>query len=111
VAYDPDLADRIRHTLAPVAEVTERKMFGGLAFLVRGHMTVVASRKGGMMIRADPAASRDLVDTTPARLAEMRGRQMQGWLYLDAADIESDDDLHRWTDLALAHAATLPLET
>jgi hypothetical protein len=67
VSYDTALAVRIRAALGDVIEVTERPMFGGLAFLVRGHMTVLASSRGGMMIRADPATSTKLTETTPAR--------------------------------------------
>lgn len=111
MAYDLELAERIRDSLPLESEVTERKMFGGLAFLIRGNMTVVASSKGGLMVRADPIASSDLVETTPAEFVEMRGRQMQGWLHLDAAHIQSDADLARWIDHAVSYAATLPVET
>ncbi len=83
-------------------------MFGGLAFLIRGHMTVVASSKGGLMVRADPATTTDLVETTQAEFADMRGRQMRGWLYLDAADIRSEDELTPWIDRAVGYSATLP---
>jgi hypothetical protein len=76
-----------------VIEVTERPMFGGLAFLVRGHMTVLASSRGGMMIRADPATSTKL--TEQHRHAAMRGRSMAGWLHLDTADLRDDDVLAR----------------
>jgi TfoX/Sxy family transcriptional regulator of competence genes len=108
VAYDPALAERIRATLALEREVTERAMFGGLAFLIRGHMTVVASSKGGLMIRADPEAAAELVATTPAAYAEMRGRQMRGWLRLGDADIRSDTDLANWIDHAVSYSSTLP---
>lgn len=108
MAYDPDLADRMRHALTPVPGVSERKMFGGLAFLIRGHMTVVASSRGGLMVRSDPKAAAELVDTSPAEYAEMRGRQMRGWLHLDAADVRSDADLARWIDHAVVCSSTLP---
>ncbi len=80
MAYDLELAERLRAALDHVPEVVERKMFGGLAFLIRGNMAVVASSKGGLMIRADPATADGLVETTPADYAEMRGRQIRGWL-------------------------------
>ena len=108
MAYDLDLAERIREALATEPEVTERKMFGGLAFLLRGHMTVVASAKGGMMIRADPARTAELVDSTPAVFAEMRGREMKGWLRLGSSAVSTDDELTTWIDHAVAYTATLP---
>lgn len=111
MAFDLELAERIRDGLAHEREVTERTMFGGLAFLIGGHMTVVASSKGGIMIRADPTTTADLVETTPAEFAEMRGRPMQGWLRLDSADIQLDADLARWLEQAVSYSATLPPKT
>jgi TfoX/Sxy family transcriptional regulator of competence genes len=111
VAYDRELAKRIRHVLASDPDVTERNMFGGLAFLIRGLMTVVASSKGGLMIRADPSVSTELVDTTPAEFAEMRGRPMQGWLHVDSADTDSDEALTRWIARAVSYTRTLPPKT
>jgi TfoX/Sxy family transcriptional regulator of competence genes len=108
MAYDLELAERIRDLLAEQPSFTEKKMFGGLAFLLGGHMTAVASSKGGLMIRADPAAAPGLVESTPATFAEMRGRQMKGWLRLDAADVGTDDLLSTWIDHAVDYAATLP---
>lgn len=109
MAYDTALAERIREAIASNPDVTERKMFGGLAFLVDGHMTVVASSQGGLMIRADPTTTGTLVETTPAVYAEMRGRTLNGWLRLAASDINTDDELTRWIDRALSYTATLPL--
>jgi TfoX/Sxy family transcriptional regulator of competence genes len=108
VAYDTDLAERLREALSSEPDVTERKMFGGLAFLVRGHMTVVASSQGGLMIRADPTTTATLVETTPAVYAEMRGRTMNGWLRLTAVDVDPDDEFARWIDRALSYTSTLP---
>ena len=108
MAYDTALAERIREALASNPEVAERKMFGGLAFLVGGHMTVVASGQGGLMLRADPTTTATLVDTTPAVHAEMRGRTMNGWLRLDASDVDTDGELERWIDRALSYTTTLP---
>ena len=84
MAYDTALAAGIREALASEREVAEPKMFGGLTFLVGGHMTVVARGQGGLMLRADPTTTATLVDTTPAVSAEMRGRTTNGWLRLDA---------------------------
>lgn len=108
VAYDTALAERIREALASEPEATERRMFGGLAFLVGGHMTVVASSRGGLMLRADPTTTATLVDTTPAVYAEMRGRTMNGWLRLAASDVDTDDELERWVERALSYTSTLP---
>ena len=102
--FDVELAQRIRDVLASEPLVEERKMFGGLAFLIRGHMTLAASSKGGLMIRADPATTADVVASTNAEYVAMRGRQMRGWLHFDAADIESERELTSWINLAVAHS-------
>ena len=80
MAYDEELAERIRELVAGEPDLTEKKMFGGLAFLIGGNMAVAASGQGGVLVRVDPAESDMLVSTTNARLMEMRGREMQGWL-------------------------------
>jgi len=108
VAYDESLADRIRELLPDDADVSERKMFGGLAFLIGGNMAVAASGQGGMMVRVDPAASDDLVATTDARPLEMRGRPMQGWLRVDSHDVETERRLATWVSLGTTYAASLP---
>jgi hypothetical protein len=89
--YDPVLAARVRELLAGEPGLSEKKMFGGLAFLIGGNMAVAASGHGGLMVRVDPAQSDTLVSTTPARVIEMRGRPMQGWLYLEAAALTARD--------------------
>ena len=108
MAYDESLADRIRELLAGEADVGEKKMFGGLAFLVGGNMAVAASGQGGVMVRVDPAKSDSLVATTKARLAEMRGRPMQGWLRVDAQDVRTKRQLAKWVDLGTTYARALP---
>ena len=80
MAYDEDLADRIRQLISGEPGVTEQKMFGGLAFLVGGNMAVAASGEGGIMVRVDPAESDALVASTKGSPAVMRGRPMAGWL-------------------------------
>lgn len=107
MAYDMELAERIRFILGSHPAVTERKMFGGLAFMVRGHMTVVASGRGGLMVRTDPAQTEELLSTTRAELIDMGGRQMRGWLRVDSAHIDSDDELTAWINRALTYTATL----
>src|SRR4051812_50176666 len=87
MAYDEALAARIRELVAGESGVEEQRMFGGLAFLVGGNMAVAASGQGGLLVRVDPAESKQLVTTTPAEEMVMRGRPMRGWLRLDSADV------------------------
>jgi TfoX/Sxy family transcriptional regulator of competence genes len=107
MAYDEELAARIRDLLADESSVAEKKMFGGLAFLVNGNMAVAASGQGGLLVRVDPAESAKLVETTPATEMEMRGRSMAGWLRLDSVDVENDD-LAPWVNRGVAYARSLP---
>jgi TfoX N-terminal domain len=111
VAYDEDLADRIRALVGGEQELTEQRMFGGLAFLIRRNMAVAASGQGGMLVRVDPAQSDELVATSGAEPMEMGGRQMRGWLRVGADDLESDDELARWVELGTAYARSLPPKT
>ncbi len=108
MAYDEELADRIREVLGGESGLTEKKMFGGLAFLIGGNMAVAASSKGGMLVRVDPTQSDRLVATTNARLMEMRGRQMQGWLRVDPDDVRTKRQLARWVGLGATFARSLP---
>jgi TfoX/Sxy family transcriptional regulator of competence genes len=108
VAYDEELADRIRELVAGEPELTEQKMFGGLAFLIGGNMAVAASSEGGALVRVDPAQSETLVATTNARLMEMRGRQMQGWLRVDPEDLRTEPQLAKWVELGTTYARSLP---
>jgi TfoX/Sxy family transcriptional regulator of competence genes len=108
MAYDEALAESIRAQLASEPGVTERKMFGGLAFLVNGNMAVAASGQGGILVRVDPAESDALVAASPARLMEMRGREMPGWLRVAAEDVRSKQDLASWVDRGVSYARSLP---
>jgi TfoX/Sxy family transcriptional regulator of competence genes len=108
VAYDEDLADRIRELLAESRGVTERKMFGGLAFLIHGNMAIAASGQGGVLVRVDPAESDRLVASTNARPMVMRGREMSGWVRLDAEDVRTKRQLSKWVTLGRAYAESLP---
>jgi TfoX/Sxy family transcriptional regulator of competence genes len=110
VAYDDDLANRIRAVLGPEPGLTEKRMFGGLAFLVGGNMAVVASHHGGVMLRIDPDESERLVATGPATLVEMRGRKMKGWIYLEPEDVRTQRQLGRWVKLGAASARALPVK-
>ena len=108
MAYDEELADRIRELLGGESGLTEKRMFGGLAFLIGGNMAVAASGQGGVLVRVDPAQADSLVATTDARLMEMRGRQMQGWLRVDSDDLRTKRQLAKWVGLAAAYARSLP---
>jgi TfoX/Sxy family transcriptional regulator of competence genes len=108
MAYDEELARRIRQLVADESELTEKKMFGGLAFLIQGNMAVAASGQGGILVRVDPAESDTLVGTTSARPMEMRGREMQGWLRVDADDVRGDRELARWVGIGTTYARSLP---
>ena len=99
MAYDENLADRIRELIAGEADLTERKMFGGLAFLIGGNMAVAASGQGGVLVRVDPAESSALVATTSAQPMEMGGRQMQGWLRVGPEDLRTKRHLAKWVEL------------
>ena len=86
MAYDEELADRIRAEVAGEKNLTEMKMFGGLAFLIGGHMAVAASGQGGLMLRCDPDDTDALLQEPGAQEFEMRGKGMRGWLRVDAGD-------------------------
>ena len=108
MAYDEELADRIRALLGDRAGLKEQKMFGGLAFLIGGNMAIAASGQGGILVRVDPAQSDDLVATTPAETMEMRGRQMPGWLRVGQADVAEDTALAEWVERGAGYAGSLP---
>jgi TfoX/Sxy family transcriptional regulator of competence genes len=108
VAYDEELANRIRELVRGEPGLTEQKMFGGLAFLVRGNMAVAASGQGGVLVRVDPERSDRLLETTNARLMEMGGRKMSGWLRVGSEDVRTKRQLSRWVALGVTYARSLP---
>jgi TfoX/Sxy family transcriptional regulator of competence genes len=108
MAYDEALAVRIRELLAGESDVTEQKMFGGLAFLVGGNMAVAASGQGGIMVRVDPARSDTFVATTDAYPLAMRCRPMQGWLRVDSEHLRTERQLATWVERGTAYAGSLP---
>jgi TfoX N-terminal domain len=108
MAYDEELADRLRETLQGEPGLTETRMFGGLAFLINGHMAVSASGQGGLMLRVDPARTESLVSEPQVRRVEMRGREMDGWLRVDAERVATDGELKRWVAHGVAFARSLP---
>jgi hypothetical protein len=108
MAYDEDLADRIRQLVAGESHLTEQKMFGGLAFLIGGNMAVAASGQGGILVRVDPAAAEKLLATTRAVPMEMRGREMRGWLRVAPEYVRTTRQLAEWVELGTAYARSLP---
>jgi TfoX/Sxy family transcriptional regulator of competence genes len=108
VAYDEDLANRIRELLAAQPGVTEQRMFGGLAFLLGGNMAVAASSKGGLMVRVDPDETDALLEKPHAAPFEMRGRGMRGWLRVDAEGVRTKRQLEPWVKRGVAYAGSLP---
>lgn len=108
MAYDEDLAARLRRRLADETDVTQMKMFGGLAFLVGGNMAVAASGQGGLLVRVQPSSSEALLKRTTAQPIEMRGREMPGWLRVDSADLPTKRQLLVWVERGVDYARSLP---
>jgi TfoX/Sxy family transcriptional regulator of competence genes len=108
MAYDVELADRVRERVRDEEGLTEKRMFGGLAFLINGNMAVSASSQGGLLLRVDPAQTEALVREPHARRFEMRGREMDGWLRIDADGVRSERELQRWIGRGVAYARSLP---
>jgi TfoX/Sxy family transcriptional regulator of competence genes len=108
MAYDEDLADRIRELVGRERELTEKKMFGGLAFLINGNMSVAASGQGGVLVRVDPDEGDRLVAKTKAEPMVMRGRSMSGWLRVPADAVRTKPQLKKWVDLGVGYARSLP---
>ena len=105
MAYDEDLAYRIRELLVDEPNITEKKMFGGLAFLVGGNMAVAASGQGGVLVRVDPAKSEKVIATTTAVPMVMRGREMMGWLRVDSDAIQTKRQLAKWVTMGTTYRA------
>jgi TfoX/Sxy family transcriptional regulator of competence genes len=111
MAYDEDLANRIRELIAGDADVTEQRMFGGLAFLIGGNMAVAASGQGGLMVRVAPEETDALVAKPHAQPFEMRGREMQGWLRVDTEGVRTKRQLEPWVKRGVAYARSLPAKS
>jgi TfoX/Sxy family transcriptional regulator of competence genes len=108
MAYDEDLANRVRELIASEAGLTEQRMFGGLAFLIGGNMAVAVSGQGGLMVRVDPGETEALTAKPHARPFEMRGREMRGWLRVDAEGVGTKRQLEPWVRRGVAYARSLP---
>lgn len=107
MAYDGELADRIRDLLTGTVGLTEKKMFGGLAFMIGGNMAIAANKAGGLLVRVDPEESADVVARSNAEVAVMGGRRMTGWLQVPAGTV-SADELADWVELGAGYARSLP---
>ncbi|MFR9775766.1 TfoX/Sxy family protein [Micromonospora sp. MS34] len=108
MAYDEELADRVRELVGGESRLAERRMFGGLALMVNGNMAVVIRGAGGLMVRVDPAESERLQTEPGAQATTMRGRQMRGWITVDPSACTTNADLARWVDQGVTYARTLP---
>jgi TfoX/Sxy family transcriptional regulator of competence genes len=108
MAYDAELAERVRRIAADEPALSERRMFGGLAFLVHGNMAVAASGEGGLLVRVDPEQSDELVANSPATPMQMRGRSMGGWLRVASEDVVTEPELATWVERGISYARTLP---
>jgi len=108
VAYDEDLANRIRELLSSEDGLSEQRMFGGLAFLINGNMSVAASGQGGLMLRVEPGETDALLQKPHAAPFVMRGREMQGWLRVDDEGVRTKRRLEPWVKRGVAYARSLP---
>lgn len=104
MAYDAQLADRVRELLADESPVTEKAMFGALGFLIAGRVAVAANGHGGLLVRVDPARADHLLETTGARPMEMKGRPIKGWLCIDGDDLRTKSQLAKWIAIGTAAA-------
>ena len=108
MAYDEYLANRVRELIPPEAAAIEKRMFGGLAFLTGGHMSVSVSGRGGLLLRCDPAETEALCAKPGAGRFEMRGREMDGWLRVDPDAVQTKRQLERWVARGVEYARSLP---
>jgi hypothetical protein len=108
MAYDEDLAARVRETVGTEIAVVEKRMFGGLAFLIGGHMSVSVSGRGGLLLRCDPDETDVLLDRPHTSPFEMRGRVMEGWLRVEPAGLHTRAQLARWVAIGVSYARSLP---
>ena len=108
MAYDETLANRIRDIVQDEPGLTEKRMFGGLAFLINGNMAVSASGQGGMLLRVDPTDTPTLLERPEASRFEMRGREMDGWLRIDPTSLATKRQLKSWVSRGVSYARSLP---
>jgi TfoX/Sxy family transcriptional regulator of competence genes len=107
VAYDEGLATRLRELIGDEPALVEKKMFGGLAMLLAGNMAV-GVHGDGLIVRTDPGQHEQLLAEAGARVFDLTGRPMKGWLLVDPAGCAEDEDLRRWVDRGISYARGLP---
>ena len=108
MAYDDDLADLLRALTSEVRGVTEKRMFGGLAFLVHGNMAIAASGRQGLLVRCAPEDVDALLAEPGVSRQVMQGRELRGWLHVDVSEAFTEADIRPWADRSVAYAASLP---
>jgi TfoX/Sxy family transcriptional regulator of competence genes len=108
VAYDEDLANRLRELLGDEDGISEQKMFGGLAFLIHGNMSVSASGRGGLLVRIDPAETDAALARPHVALMKMGGRSMDGWITVAPEGLKTKRELASWVKRGVGYARTLP---
>jgi len=108
MAYDQDFANRIREELAGVDGITEKPMFGGLAFLLHGNMAVGIMSTGDLMVRVGPEGTDDALAKPHTRLFEMRGRSMTGWVIVALEGVKTKRQLAPWVKRGVSFASSLP---
>jgi hypothetical protein len=111
MAYDHELADRIRDLINDDEDLSEQRMFGGLAFLIGGNMAVAASGQGGLLVRVNPQEADSLVDGEQVTPMVMGGRQMRGWLRVDTAAVSTAEELEQWVARGVTYARSLPAKS
>ena len=108
MAYDADLADRIRELLGPLRGVDEKRMFGGLAFLINGNMSVAVSGRGGLMVRVSPNDTEKLLGRAHVSPMVMAGREVRGWVRVGADGVKTTRQLTDWVNRGADYARSLP---
>jgi TfoX/Sxy family transcriptional regulator of competence genes len=111
VAYDEELAQRVRELLTFEPDIVEKRMFGGLSFLVGGHLAVGVSGTGGLLMRSEADDTADLVTQPYVEPFVMRGRAMNGWVRVNAEGVADDEELKRWVQSGVGFARSLPPKT
>jgi TfoX/Sxy family transcriptional regulator of competence genes len=108
MAYDTDLADRIRELLGPLRGIDEKRMFGGLAFLINGNMSVAVSKQGGIMVRVPPEETEKHLARAHVNPMVMAGRETRGWIRVDADGVRTKRQLTAWVTRGIDYARGLP---
>jgi TfoX/Sxy family transcriptional regulator of competence genes len=108
VPYDEELADRVQELLVLEPDVVEKRMFGGIAFLIGGHIAAAVSSSGGLLMRCEHEDTDELLEMPHVEPFVMRGKPMRGWLRVGGEAVAEDDDLKRWVDSGVGYARSLP---